>query len=503
MMPLVPSGATLESVYSAFIRAGHFFSWQECLERVYGEAKYKDFQFGAQSAKIASVVFAGYKSASSVIAEHSFFPISAAMLPVDTHLQWWRELQYGSAALPASYTGTAGSRLLRSSGLRFCDECSQADIEKFGCAHWRVEHHVSFASHCAKHRLALMTHCRRCSAPIDRHSKLPKLPNDPCAACGNSSFIHGYDYPDTIAYRRALQFAAQELSNPTQQLRPLRRALLKHYAYGSLQNVQRGLIEAWGVSSLEILFERLGLRFSAGAGLALDNPYISRLSDVLELVLISYLSDNVDGSNLSEKEALSDPEIDQIIFAAVGDTNPSVLGRCLVRQAVLQGYPVRSAWQISSNALTRRARVGAYGDITKRFLLGLPKAIQIDLEMFDHLPPSVARIPRSPMFSQNKKRATVEKFVAKGFSQTELSRCSASLYGWMVANDHEWFESTVPRTNTRKPKTVEKASAKLPDIALKAIPGVFTPGHCSAIDRNVTHWLHTYDAQWLKTNILL
>lgn len=226
------------------------------------KAQLSKYPLGMRADRVSRNAFNGLIDADRLVYEHSSFPLAASLRSKDEEDNGLQALKDGGN-YSAAAAGLAQRDTFESSELRFCPECARCDRERYGVAHWRVLHQVSFARHCLEHRLPLLSHCSSCGSAIDSRWG-PHFAGDPCARCHGTSFVSkAFDEPP--AYLPLMLLTQRALHRTAPELRPLSRVrMLSRFGLndGSREaerrSLSKALLDSWNVQSLMALISIVG-----------------------------------------------------------------------------------------------------------------------------------------------------------------------------------------------------------------------------------------------------
>ncbi|NRA15578.1 MAG: TniQ family protein [Oceanospirillaceae bacterium] len=166
--------------------------------------------------------YQGILARDQLVNEHTSFSYDSKFLPEDVVTKVF----LGSIDGSIWYSGL--KNLYYSDVWRWCPDCVDEDVAKYGMRFWHVIHQVPSIISCSKHELLLNYSCESCEFFQDRLTKYELPPRDnECPKCG-----------EALAYEKS------DLSHESKWLQSLTTKLLTTPAFSNLQVIKSALKKA-------------------------------------------------------------------------------------------------------------------------------------------------------------------------------------------------------------------------------------------------------------------
>ncbi len=172
---------------------GKFSNLSSVVKSTYGccddSAFYHTNLIGYRAETFAKNVLADVLSPSTLISQHSIFPLFSSALSIEAEQKWSTALIEGNATVSTLFTRSLSLKSHVATSPRACPDCINDDLDKYGMAYWRSLHQIKWLNVCPVHQKKLLCldehHCE--SRTFRRPGEV--LPHEKCGICEEFQLI--------------------------------------------------------------------------------------------------------------------------------------------------------------------------------------------------------------------------------------------------------------------------------------------------------------------------
>ena len=492
MFPAFPAHATTRSLLIAGMRLGVIASIAQVARQVAGSYAIGDVPYGAHAGLLAERTFRGHVRAEALVRLHSFARFHGAFLSARDEAAWVQANIVGDGSIMGELRPAQAHGPVQSHVQRYCAECAEVDLRKFGCAHWLVGHQLPPIHHCWLHGSALFSGCRGCGTPFTREDKY-RLPMDPCSTCGSrEGTAEARSFPP--AYWPYLELCSRVLAGCAPEVRPAARLLIVAALRGhSKASLAEDLLRGWGVATREELELQLGCKVPIPVIERLLRGGSSAASSYLVAAIVSFATSRLSSDVVSLALRDADACAESGSLPESRNAHNDLEGT-LTATALAVGYSVDAAKMLARGMgeATVRAAGLSSTSVTRRFIKGLEPDVQQQIADAR----SRQRESLKPQKSEDRTRRMRTLALDMRAAGAWRSSIASSAYKWLKANDRQWFDENFP---AQVPRTADARRVQMRAIAIDAISrGLVDRTSFYKESTTAYKWLLHNDPAWFK-----